>query len=158
MNADLFSTKPERVIEKTIQLTFDGGTPCNNPSLGYGIGYGSWHFEGLRAVQRINHRVPCSNNAAELLTLCVALEHLAIRVPPETTHVEVIGDSQIALKWLKVAAGDPNGGHRKKAKVSEGSSELFKETIQRLVKAAEPFAKITAIWQPREKSVELFGH
>lgn len=152
----LFDTSPVH-LEQTVILHFDGGTPCNHPK-NYGIGYGSYSFNG-GSPYRVNHGVPCSNNAAEVLTLCVALEELAKLVQPQATEVKVWADSQIAIKWLRVAAGDPSGGFkRRSAKLSKGSSELFRQSIARLAAAAQPFAKIEAVWKERSHAVAAFGH
>lgn len=158
LQENLFEPKKARDIKTVVHLEFDGGTPCNIPSKGYGIGYGSYRFDDRPPV-RVDHGIPCSNNAAEILTLCVALETLATPLPghpsPGSTLVAVYGDSQIALKWLSIATGGVP--KRKKPKGPKGS-ELFIQAIERLQKAVAPFAEVTCHWQPRAKSVATFGH
>lgn len=150
---NLFNSTAE-TIQETVFLHFDGGTPCNNPEIGFGIGYGSYRFNSNEIV-RVNHGIPCSNNAAEVLTVCVALEHLSNIVEPHRTAVHIWADSQIAIKWILVASGSLGG---KQAKMSNKASETFKQAVRRLSEACEPFAKITAEWKPREWAVRAFGH
>jgi ribonuclease HI len=157
---DLFS-QPKLAPTRKVTLHFDGGTPCNIPALGFGIGYGSYRYTGLEGQVgngepiRVSHGIPCSNNAAEILTLCVALEKLAEMGSPETTHVHVQGDSKIALKWLNVVRGQHPKGRTKT--VATGTV-LFIESIGRLRKAAEPFNKIESEWLQRDHAVAAFGH
>ena len=157
---DLF-IKPKPAPTRKVIVHFDGGTPCNIPSIGFGIGYGSYCYTGL-ADQiskgepiRISHGIPCSNNVAEILTLCVALEKLAEMGSAETTHVHVQGDSKIALKWLNVASGQHN---MKRVTISDNATQLFIESIRRLGKAVEPFSKIETEWLERRHAVAAFGH
>lgn len=151
----LFKTE-KREPNQTVILHFDGGTPCNNPA-NFGIGYGSYSYNGGKP-ERVSHGIPCSNNAAEILTLCVALEKLCDVVKPEETHVHVWADSQIAIKWTLVAAGNPSGGYKKVAKISKGSSPMFQSSIVRLTKAVERYSSVTAEWKPRIHAVRAFGH
>ena len=157
---DLF-IKPKPAPTRKVIVHFDGGTPCNIPSLGFGIGYGSFCYTGLANHTskgepiRISHGIPCSNNVAEILTLCVALEKLAEMGSAETTHVHVQGDSKIALKWLNVACGQHKA---KQATLSINATQLFIESIRRLRKAAEPFSKIETEWLERKHAVAAFGH
>lgn len=112
---DLF-IKPKPAPTRKVNIHFDGGTPCNIPSIGLGIGYGSYRYNGLDgqmsrgAPIRVSHDIPCCNKVAEILTLCVALEKLAEMGSPETTHVHVQRDSMVALDWLNVVCGQ----HEKK--------------------------------------------
>jgi ribonuclease HI len=149
---DLFSAS-KLPPERTVRVHFDGGTPCNVPP-NYGIGYGSYCFDDGPVV-RVDHGIPCSCNAAELLTLSAALEQLALQGDPARTAVHIWGDSKIAIKWTKVAAGEPQ---RRKAAVSKGASPLFVESIQRLAAAIAPFSQVTAEWKPRAHAVAAFGH
>jgi len=157
---DLF-TKPKPATTQKVFVHFDGGTPCNIPSVGLGIGYGSYTYTGLAGQMgtggpiRVNHGVPCSSNAAEILTLCVALEKLAEMGFPETIHVHVQGDSKITLKWLNVVCGQHA---MKRVTFSANASKLFIESIRRLRKAAEPFGKIETEWRKRKHAVAAFGH
>lgn len=139
-----------------ITVHFDGGTPCNIPSRGFGIGYGSYAFNGGTPV-RVNHGVPCSNNAAEVLTLCCALEGLkAMGCPPET-HIHVTGDSQTALSLVKrVISG--RSVVKKKKKASKGGTPEYQESKERLYLACDYFENLTAEWLPREHAVAAFGH
>jgi len=154
---DLFSP-PKLAPTGSVLVHFDGGTPCNIPRLGYGIGYGSYNFDGGEPI-RVSFGIHCSANTAELLTLAAALMDLGNKIDPKTCAVHVIGDSQIALKWLRVAAGDIRGGLKKKvAKISVGSSPDFKLAIHKLKQAAEPFAHLTGEWKGRAHAVAAFGH
>jgi ribonuclease HI len=157
---DLFSRlKPPST--RRVVIHFDGGTPCNVPSRGFGIGYGSYCYTGLDGQTgkgepiRVNHGIPCSSNAAEILTLCVALEKLCEMGSPETTSVHVQGDSKIALKWLNVACGRHA---QKSVKVAATATALFSESIARLRRAVEPFCKVESEWLPRNHAVAVFGH
>ena len=157
---DLF-IKPKPAPTRKVKIHFDGGTPCNIPSIGLGIGYGSYCYDGLDgrmsrgAPIRVSHDVPCSNNVAEILTLCVALEKLAEMGSPETTHVHVQGDSTVALKWLNMVCGQ----HEKKRVTLKGYyTEAFIESVRRLRNAAEPFSKIETEWLERKHAVAAFGH
>lgn len=140
------------MANQTVFLHFDGGTPCNIPSMGYGIGYGSYSFNG-GSVSNVNHGVPCSNNGAEILTLAVALEDLMTKCDPHETEVIIMGDSQTTLGWVKKVfeKGDS-------IKVNQNVSQSMKDGIVRLIQAVKPFASIQTKWLPREHAVKAFGH
>lgn len=135
---------------KTVHIRFDGGTPCNVPSKGYGIGYGSYQIND-EPIVRVDHGRPMSANTAEVLTLVQALSEIG----GETTAIVVMGDSQVALKWLDVAAG-----HRRATKLANVSPE-FREAVQALCamfSALTSRLAVRAQWTPRAESVALFGH
>jgi ribonuclease HI len=143
-----------------IVIHFDGGTPCNIPAKGYGIGYGSYSFNGGTPV-RVNHGIPCSNNAAEILTLARALQHLSeINKTPEqdrACHVHIVGDSQIALKWAQVCAGTwakPKTADKQLRKGAPG----FQKAVNNLRSAICVFRHVTTEWKGREHAVAAFGH
>ncbi len=138
----------------TVTIHFDGGTPCNNPTRGYGIGYGSFSINGGRPV-RVNHGFPCSNNVAEMLTLYEAIEHVRKTFHP-LPKLRITGDSQVALKWAQVAAG-------KWGKMGKAENQLNKATqsfrfaVARLRLALKDFS-ISVQWLAREHAVRAFGH
>lgn len=141
-------------IRYTVTLHFDGGTPCNIPSKGYGIGYGSYCFNG-GAVVRVDHGVPCSNNAAEALTLIAALRALAGKYTPSETRVNIEGDSQIVLNQVKKAIGACP--FKRKNKKPSGS-DLFKQAVSDLAEVLAGFGEVSTQWKPREHAVRKFGH
>lgn len=152
IQATLFpSTQAQKRAALPVQamtLYFDGGTPCNIPSRGYGIGYGSYQYEG-REVVRVNHGRPMSNNAAELWTLVAALRDP--NVPQAPLHI--VGDSQIALKWASVAAGT----HKGKGKLNKNASEEMRDSIAALRELLRDRSVVTE-WRARIASVRRFGH
>jgi ribonuclease HI len=148
---NLLVTTPAR-IEQDARIHFDGGTPCNIPP--FGIGYGSYRINSL-PIARIDHHIRCSANTAEILTLCCALDDLASKCDPGTTAVHVMGDSQNALKWVRVATGEFVG---KRAKISKNVTEPFREAIRRLTPRVQRFALVTSEWKPRIHAVRVFGH
>lgn len=144
--------KPSRRECRIVTITFDGGTPCNIPRLGYGIGYGSYEIDD-QPVARCDHGRPMSANAAEILTLVRAVQSVVAKYGRETTALRIFGDSQIALKW---ASGRTRNG--KPAKLGKGGSEEYRNAIQTLRDALKGFPHVETQWQPRAKSVALFGH
>lgn len=136
---------PPPKAAKTVRIEFDGGTPCNIPRLGYGIGYGSYRIDGGRVV-RCNHDRPMSANAAEIFTLVCAVDTVTFMHPKRDVALLIVGDSRIALKWVYP--------RRKRAK---GSPE-FLEAIEALRSSLSGFAVVNTQWQPREHSVLAFGH
>ncbi len=140
-----------------ITITFDGGTPCNNPRLGYGDGYGSYQLampDGRCTLQRVSFMRPMSANAAEIFTLIKAVQEVLSRgYRRELTTLRIVGDSQIALKW---AAGKNRFG--RPAKISENTSQEFRNAIQSLRDILAGFECVETTWQPRHKSVAIFGH
>lgn len=140
-----------KVPDDCVVVRFDGGTPCNVPAKGYGEGYGSFQIgEGTPPI-RMKYGQPMSANCAEIRTATEALKEIARR-HGLGKWVHIIGDSQIALKWV-------NAAHSKEVmKVSKGSSQPFVEAIQDLYEVASGFEKIITEWQPRHKMVAVFGH
>ncbi len=141
-------TEPEREPRSVVTVHFDGGTPCNIPRLGYGIGYGSFQINGGPVV-RVDHKRPMSNNAAEIWTLCSALDSLIKSGAVDGIRLVVHGDSQIALKWARAS--------RKMRSTKTGSDE-FKNSIVRLCELTPQFHSLLAEWKPRFHAVKAFGH
>lgn len=79
---------PQAAVNRTVRIEFDGGTPCNIPRLGYGIGYGSYRIDG-EPIVRLDHRAPMSANAAELLTLVRAVQAVASRFGKEGVALSI---------------------------------------------------------------------
>lgn len=143
---------PQAVATYTVRIEFDGGTPCNIPSIGYGDGYGSYKINS-DPIRRLNFLVPMSANVAEITTLRQAVEEVAARFTREQTALTIFGDSQIALKWARGAT--ESGRPVKKAK--HGSPE-FLDAVRLLREAVNGFVKVEATWRGREESVRVFGH
>jgi ribonuclease HI len=130
---------------------FDGGSTNNVPKRGgYGNGYGSFQLNG--EVVRLDFGRPMSANEAEVRTLIAAAEAAKITCEPEKTRLCVYGDSQIALNWARKA------GQKVPYRPPLGCSPGFTEAVADLYVAVQPFAEVAAEWQPRDKSVEMFGH
>jgi len=136
-------------------IEFDGGTSCNIPRKGFGIGYGSFKINDLE-IQRLQFDKGYSANAAELETMYKALVALNDYIMSDVIthvapHILVCGDSCIALKWLNCK------------RIPEGS-EMFVTIINKMRKFIKQrqdclaFGEITPFWRGRQKSVELFGH
>jgi hypothetical protein len=139
----------ERFIQiKSTKIEFDGGTTCNIPSRGYGNGYGSYRINGGKIV-KLSFNCPMSCNAGEVLTLFFAIRAAALS-GAKTLHV--VGDSQIALKWARIAAGL----RKRKGKEGKGTRE-FGLAIDLLIRASEGLS-ITTEWIPRQKALAVFGH
>lgn len=149
---DLFDTpsNPPAQPKRTVQVHFDGGTPCNIPRLGYGIGYGSYRLDEGPVV-RVNHGRPMSANAAEIFTLVSAIQQV-VATHGRGVRVLVVGDSQIALKWAR--GKTPKG---KPCKQAKGGSEEFRNAIQSLRDVLKGF-EVETQWRPRANSVRVFGH
>lgn len=132
----------------------DGGTPCNIPSRGYGIGYGSYSIDDHSPV-RVNHGRPMSNNAAEIWTFCSALEHLLALYPSDSHLVKLVcqSDSRIALKWLQAS----NKPWRLVVASKKGSDE-FHLGIARLRELTPKFSSLSTEWKARAFAMEKFGH
>lgn len=137
--------------KRTVQIHFDGGTPCNIPRLGYGIGYGSYRIDRGEVV-RVNHGRPMSANAAEIFTLVSAIQQV-VATHGRGVKLLVVGDSQIALKW---ARGTNRKG--KPCKIAKGTSEEFRNAIQSLRDVLRGFGEVETEWNPRANSVRVFGH
>lgn len=90
-----------------------------------------------------------SANAAEIFTLVYA-----IRAAKQNgaTALLIVGDSQVALKWANVAAGN-----RRATKIKKTSPE-FREAIENLTECMTGMGCVKTQWQPRLKSVETFRH
>lgn len=132
-------------------VRFDGGSPCNDPKKGYGEGYGSYQIGNGTDPVRLKFGQAMSANTAEIRTATSALSSVALS-QGHGKWVHIIGDSQIALRWIDRA-------HSKHPiKVSKGSSEAFIESIEKLYEAVQGFEKIVTEWQPRHKMVAVFGH
>ena len=148
MQAELTLEVPAFPRQHTSTIEFDGGTPCNIPAEGYGIGYGSYRINSDPIV-RLNFNRPMSANAAEIFTLRAAV----IAAKEKGADALVInGDSRIALKWANVAAGQ-----RKPTKI-EKTSPVFQEAVAELKSAMQGITSVVTQWQPRLKSVAVFGH
>lgn len=148
----LFSTPKAIQSElQTIRVEFDGGTPCNIPRLGYGIGYGSYKING-QPIVRVTHGIPMSANVAEIMTLVSALKDVQVQFG-NRVKVKIFGDSQIALNW---AAGHTPSG--KKKKFSKKVNQPFRDAVDALRLMTTQFSIVTTNWRGRAKSVELFGH
>jgi len=133
-------------------IEFDGGTSNNVPSRnGYGNGYGSYRLNDCEVV-RVNFARPMSCNVAEIRTLIVAVKAVQRISNPATTILRVVGDSQLALSHAQRAGG--KGGYR----LNPSWSPEFRAAVDDLHVALKPFAEVIAAWQPRERSVEIFGH
>ena len=131
-----------------VRIEFDGGSTCNIPRLGYGRGYGSFKI-GNGPVYRSHFQRNMSANAAEICTLATAI---TVAKGHGARHLVVVGDSQIALKWANVCAGN-----REATKIDK-TSESFKEAIQVLHEACDGIWTLETRWQPRINSVLTFGH
>ena len=132
---------------EVVCVEFDGGSTCNIPRLGYGKGYGSYRV-GEGAVRRVRFEGPMSANCAEILTLVAAITEAKRQ---GKRKLLLVGDSQIALKWANVAAGK-----RRATKIGK-TSEGFQRAIVLLYQAARGL-RIETRWQPREVSINTFGH
>ena len=139
---------------QVITIHADGGTPCNIPAKGYGIGYGSYSIDGGTPV-RISHGRPMSNNAAEIWTFCSAIDALleSHRDGAKVIKLKFVGDSQIALKWIRLSNKPWRSQH-----VSKKGSDEFQMGIQRLRELTPKFSSVSTEWKPRIHSVKAFGH
>lgn len=139
-----------RVPEGALTITFDGGTSCNQPKKGFGMGYGSYQIEGRPIVSRIKFGMGHSCNSAEIRTLEAALADLSSSHPnPSSLHLIIKGDSKIALRWANPKFKDQPANH---------SWHEFHTAIAMLRTHLSKFASITRIWHGRDNSVRLFGH
>lgn len=127
-------------------IEFDGGTPCNIPRLGFGIGYGSYRINKGEIV-KVDHKVPMSCNVAEILTLVEALKQI-----PNGMKVKIKGDSQLVLNRVRDLAKG------KEKPPSKGATELFIQALILLKQECQRLSWIEVEWQPRIRSVEVFGH
>ena len=145
-------TDDRRTPRITVTVHFDGGTPCNVPARGYGIGYGSYRFDSGPVV-RVDHKRPMSANAAEIWTLCSALETLleTYGVTAPLVKLLIQGDSQIALKWAAKSRGNSYPSQK------SGSGE-FVEAGKRLCELTPKFSSLKTEWKARIHAVKAFGH
>lgn len=141
--------KPVTDPQSIVTIHFDGGTPCNIPSKGYGIGYGSYQINAGHVV-RVDHKRPMSNNAAEIWTLCVALDSLVKSGEVSGMSLILHGDSQIALKWARAS-------RRLEVRKKKGSDE-FQNGIARLCELTPLFHSLAVEWKPRRHALKAFGH
>lgn len=149
---------PERhpmwpTIHREYKIEFDGGTPCNIPRLGYGIGYGSFRVNGGEIV-RCDHKIPMSANAAEIMTLIEGIRYVC-RLEPNRNIIalDIWGDSQIAIKWALGFTKKENP-----AQLSKKSSLEFRNVVHTLRDIIKLFGYVKATWHPRIMSVKTFGH
>lgn len=141
---------PDYVIE------FDGGSSCNIPRLGFGVGYGSWRVmragDGVIVGERSRETFGegYSANAAEVANILSALRWLVGR-EREIGRVSLIirGDSQIALGRCRRRIGA--GG-----KISV--SALYRSLCVDLAEVCLKVGFIKTEWRGRSHSVALFGH
>jgi hypothetical protein len=93
-----------------------------------------------------------SANEAEIRTLIAAAEAVKLIRDPAKTRLCAYGDSQITLGWANKAGMKvfyrPNPSWRPE----------FKAAVADLYVSLRPFAEVVTQWQPREISVQIFGH
>lgn len=144
------------IPEHDFIIEFDGGTSCNIPRKGFGIGYGSYKINDFEIVM-VKFEEGYSSNAAEIETMYRALLDLSNKIKEDVvTHIYprivVCGDSCIALKWINC-----------KSFPKEGSDKFINsiKNLKKLISDCQDcmlFGEITPFWRGRAKSVELFGH
>lgn len=140
-----------------IRIVFDGGTSCNIPRLGYGLGYGSYQIDS-EPIHRCQFNRPMSANAAELNTALYAIRAVIDRgIDTASTRLVMRGDSEIALKWC---CGRTNSGKIAKPPKTgdKGGSPEFRDAVMMLRRETRQFLHVESIWHPRRESVALFGH
>lgn len=140
------------------KIEFDGGTSCNIPRKGFGIGYGSFKINDL-PIERVKFTEGYSANAAELETLYSALLYLDKYIREDAINhfapsITICGDSCIALKWINCNyVPKEKHGSKMFRTVIKQMREFIKQNQESFI-----FGEITPFWRPRKKSVELFGH
>lgn len=134
-----------------MQIIFDGGCIYEKTSNGIGRGYGSYRIDE-EAIVRVDHGLNMTANAAEVLTVCRALEEI-IRRYKDTMSLAllIIGDSQVALANVR-RFQKPN------AQPNKNTHESFQYATESLGIFLARFSKIEARWHGRKHSVKLFGH
>ena len=145
MQLDL--SEPSLKPDLAVTITFDGGS-LGNP----GAGYGSYAIAGLDRepiFTRLNFSESgqiVTNNQAEYRTLIKALEDVSNRVGTnaQRTALTVQGDSKLVIEQV---AG------RWKVKNAE-----LKSLVMRAQALVTQFGKVTLVWHPRSKSVDILGH
>lgn len=149
--------EPEIPNPLTVRIEFDGGARHVPGIQGYGMGYGSFRYNGSRPVRLEFNRL-MSANAAEIWTLSAAVNRICNEWSPEDIHLDVWGDSQIAIKWCLIMAKEkaklPFTG---KSTLSKGSSEEMKNSISSM-EILSHYASVMARWHSRTNSLRVFGH
>lgn len=139
-------------VRYRVRIEFDGGTPCNIPRLGYGMGYGSYQLSTSGhtcSIIRRNFGVPMSANVAEISTLIAAIKSVMKAYNTENTILEIHGDSKIALNRTV---------GRLPEKRRKDASHPFVIVCEELYSLCRKFAQVRPCWRGREASVRLFGH
>lgn len=140
-----------------ILVEFDGGARHVPGFTGFGMGYGSFRYNGGK-VRKVEMNRIMSANAAEIWTLSAAVNILANEWDPSELSLDIWGDSTIAIKWALISAKDkaviPPVG---KSKLSRGSSEEMKTAVKSL-DVMSKFRTVRAQWHGRANSVKAFGH
>lgn len=132
-----------------LRVEFDGGTSCNDPRKGYGIGYGSFKV-GSDPIVRCDHVRPMSATAAECWTAVEAIRYVLTRWLPERTSLEIHGDSQNALARCERPI--------KSKKVRENRESEYTQSGAELLALCQRFHSVRTLWRGRIVSVKLFGH
>ena len=132
---------------KKTMIECDGGTPCNNPRIGYGDGYGSYRIDKGKVV-RVDFKKPMSVNEAEVSILICAIEDAISRFGKNQSF-EILSDSKIIVNCV-------NFSHKKK-KFSLGCSEGYKNGVSKLRELLD-FFQASASWISRNHMVSIFGH
>lgn len=139
-------------VAGTVVIRFDGGTPCNQPKKGYGIGYGSYQIN-QHPIVRLSHNRPCSANVAEILTLIAAINDWVDTFWSKSaslTKLLILGDSKIALsRCHHLPKGIRNG---------QPPTNDFETVCALLHTTCAQFAHVETRWTPRAQSVRVFGH
>ena len=138
-------------LKHQVKIEFDGGTPRNIPSRGYGLGYGSYQISSNGQISRIVRRdfgIPMSANVAEISTLIAAIKSARKNYTPSMTILEIHGDSQIALNRCSKPVSD-------KLRIK---SPDFCAAVDELQLLLSEFKSFTTHWRGRAASVRLFGH
>ena len=148
---------PKPLKLPAICVEFDGGARHVPGIAGYGMGYGSFRYNGGKAVRVEMNRL-MSANAAEIWTASAAIHRIAQEWEPSEVAVSLWGDSTIAIKWILVQAKEkaivPFVG---KTTLSKGASDEMKHAITSLELLRE-FRSVAAYWHSRRNSVVAFGH
>lgn len=130
-----------------VRIVFDGGSR-GNPGEGYGSYALDWPGQP-RQIVRLSFGDNATSNEAEYDTLIAALEAVQRQLleqgmEPESTRVDIWGDSQLVCKQVR------------------GDWRCKEPRLQRRLKEARAllgkFGGATLDHHPREKSVEILGH
>jgi hypothetical protein len=103
-------------------------------------------------VVKVDFGRAMSANEAEVRTLIAAAEAAKLISDPGRTGLRVVGDSKIALSWAQ------NAGQGAFYRPKPGWSPGFTAAVADLYVSLKPFAAVVTEWQPRARSVEMFGH